>query len=589
MESAVTRGLRRHESTLLADKNLSPAAAAMSDVARPAITNLRPHQRGYLLSHRVRNLDARHFGLVLEMVAFENNSSNDIKVFNKAVRLTIAWGRESAQRPIYQFQISTYNVVPYTCPLFKACRALNCAEVYQLFAHGLASPHDRAFHDGLYLSPIDEIVNVVARTRTHAESVEGLSLLKFLFEAGAHPAVRPEGVTEIFMDCSSFRPQIYQEQDIDRLESLQVLLEYGEDTILEGTGVAGFLTVENEQVPVFGYLSPTEDWRINWEQMPYCSSERIFGETDRTMLLDPECKRIKAAISDGKEYVAFHPEFIIDKKLYLIGPLHSLILQASRSQLYEVHEYCRLRISILLRHGLDPRTPCWLFDERGNRRLEVSPTRYAQDLGSMDLWTDALKMSGWDEAEIETLIDEETYAGISGLLSGTVSYLDRDTCRRAFLRRLRAGDFRRMAHEILEDECKTLQFNLGLWDFQSIVEMVQNSSIEYFIRLTKRIPGSWLDDGGTMDILHEPIPGVDYELPQWSIDGDLIDWSKYLDDSDTQDVGNDMQEEGTDEDHLQEELEDDDDEDESWHDALSDEAEITGATQRRTIWGFNDV
>ncbi|KAG4437476.1 hypothetical protein IFR05_007031 [Cadophora sp. M221] len=357
-------------------------------------------------------------------------------------------------------------------------------------------------------------------------------------------------------------PRMYDDYPADRLRSLQFLLEYDEDTILEGTGVAGFLTVENEQVPVFGYLSPTEDWRINWEQMPYCNSERMFGETDRTMLLDPEGKRIKVAIADGKECVAFHPEFVIDKKPYLIGPLHSLFLQASRSHLY-------------------PRTPCWLFDDRGNRRLEVSPSRYAQDLGKMDLWRKGLEMAGWDEADIQLLIDDQINAGVSDLPSGTVLYLDRDTCRRTFVRRLRAGYFRGMTDEMLDDECKTLQFNLGLWGCQSIVETVQISSIEYFIRLAKTVPGGWLEDGEAEDFLREPIPGVDHPLPQWSIEGDLIDWSKYLDDNDTQEVkGNDMGEEWTNEDHLQEDAEDDEDEDEYWHDALSNEAEITGATQR---------
>lgn len=350
-------------------------------------------------------------------------------------------------------------IVSRQSSLFKACRKFEILAVQQLFQAELASLYDRAYDQSykVYISPIEETISSIFQAASYQDISHGLVLLKFLTQCGIGDSrlICAERMADFIRLHQKMQKQLSAQQIEGLAECVRQVLQYSDLNPLDYTEAAAFITLDNKASPVFRLLALEEFWPLKWDEIPY-NTNNLFGETDYAMLRDPRGDRMYVAVTTGREYIAFNPGFIFGRKLRCISALHSLLLQVNISKRDDIDECCQRRLTTLLCHGANPRASDWVLDDFGRRKIELTPTGYALDLGIIDLWKRALEGACWTETKIGSLFDEEMYAGVPELVSGILSYLSREDCRKEFVSGLQAGVFVGLSDKDLDRERKTL-------------------------------------------------------------------------------------------------------------------------------------
>jgi hypothetical protein len=421
--------------------------------------------------------------------------------------------------------LRTYNIVSRDSLLFQACRNLDMRAIRILFNSCMASPYDRMDDD---TSPVQETLHSIILSNSDAVIRKGVELLEFLIrqDAGSADRVIPAATTTTFLIVSSNK----RCSQAILTDCLRLILRYSNENPLDDTGASGFITIANEHEPFFELLASEQYWPIHWGHVPFEEVGVALGETDRMLLLDPEGYWMELEVLLGHRYLALMPHFYIMEQSvgHDISPLHSLLLQASRSNLDEVIKACKIRLLKLICLNLNLEERSWSPDAPGtvNRESRVSPTEYARQLGVLDLWKGALEDAGWHHSDILNLVDEELYAGISELCSGARVYKTRDDCRKEFVENLYAGNFTGMHGEDLVQECRVLKNILDVSGLWAIFNTIRDANIAYQKMNSPLVPGGWLTYED-----RQIVPGVDFQLPEWNGAGEMIDWTPYLNES----------------------------------------------------------
>jgi hypothetical protein len=420
--------------------------------------------------------------------------------------------------------LQSYNVVPYDSPVFNICRSFDLETIQRLFVEGLASPWDQSYEPDISLA--GETLVRLSQVESDEQFDKGFRLLRFLSDEGACQSrvIPPRQMTNLLIVCLK-RPWTRKRY----VRCMRLILQSSYEDPLCDTGVGCFLTLDNEDDPFFKMLASEEYWPIEWGEVPFDETRAFFGETDRMLLSDPEGWGMDVAISRGRRYLACSPDLImLDRPPgNQILPIHSLLLQASRTARDDIRITCTSRLSNILRRNPNQKTLGWLPDSSTNSLYEMSPTDYARHLGVLNIWEVALGNAGWTPSEVQGLLDEDQYAGVSELVSDALPSASTDMSRMAFVDKLCNGGFVGLSDRELDNVCRDLRASLGVsaWSIEKTIRSA-NSAWQ-----RRDIPGSWYDTVG-----ERLVPNVDFELPEDGCDGTRISWSRYVgeDDLDTE-------------------------------------------------------
>ncbi len=474
---------------------------------------------GEVISH---NGQDAHFRLGLKAAqnekGYKQSTNVQLRFFHHIWLFRTFWNISGTNRKAgWSISLTYHHVVPSDSPLFDRIRHGDIPALQQLFSERRASPHDQMVGG---ISPCDEALKGLTLASSEKAEEKAFQMFRFLIQQGGFMHISVKTMTNFLVS----NLKRWMASDTTHADCLRCILENSEDDPLHQTGACSFIMKRNENEPFFKSLASEEYWPIAWGEVPFDKEARIFGETDRMLLSDPNGSSMKLEVQSGRHYVSVVPDLIVCNPCMVADtpPILSLLMQAVRFRHDNISSACSHRISTLLRLKQNTNNLCGLFGScfRVHREDQISATRYARGQNLTDLWREALENARWTRFEVNDLFDEELYAGIAELSSEAFLYMSRDDCRRDFVRKLCVGGFVGWEIEHVKRESKVLRLNLGVLSSFSVFTTIRSATSAFHQRFT---PGGWLYPENW-----RLVPGIDFVLPEESIDRAPIDWSEYM-------------------------------------------------------------
>ena len=568
IESAVMRGLKRHNDELGTDRSPKVAKTVLSNQA--VIDSCGSDWKG-LGNHNIfrgfKSIRRSYFRTPLFDIEFvtkealprpafqtqgpttvhsEEEVTSSQRFTNYRIRIKpLSWWSELSLEPGSSnmryntsfhkcLRFRTYNVVPWDSPIIQACRDFDTPEVKRLFDAGHASPYDSAYPLGNSLVAIVFMGLFSRSSVTLTEATKGVELLKFLIHCLGDDIGSPG---RQFFSAFDFWSNIGKSQHLAEMaekwtEAFRLGLAHSSEDPFDGKNIAKRLSISFSQTPLYSVLMSQQQWWIETQVEDSCidiDERDHFFETNLQMLRDPSGLSMQKAIARGDCYIPYTPN---SRPGAARSPIHSLLNIAAITWQDDLHRCVVARLSFLLSNDYQIYDAYHIHDFGHSfypgyytLTMPLSCTGYANFLGLIDLWESALIAALWNPNEIQNIFDTDLYAGIPELLRDGLVYQTCDDQRATFIHELLRGEYRSLDHSTILTISIVLQNELGVW-WPGINQMIRDVDICFKTRI---IPGGW-----PTDLTKMIMPGIDFKLPSGGefdddLFGDVQDW-KYIQD-----------------------------------------------------------